>query len=328
MSLESFQHWLPTQPYNAKGQVRTVGIELEFSSITHAQTSEAVARWAGQPVHYDSLVQAVVKHPDLGKFEIEVDWRYLKETAHEQQITEGSDNWVKLLREVARLMVPVEVVAPPIPMTQLPQLEGLIDQLRLAGAQGTGDSPIAAYGLHLNPEVPDMTAEAILPYLKAFALLQWWLEEKHHVDVTRRLSPYVHLYPDAFLYLVLRYPQTPSMDQLLDDYFEHNPTRNRALDMWPIFAEYAPEKVEALMHEPLIKARPTFHYRLPNCEIDRPSWHLWNEWSAWLVLERLANEPSSLERLTNKFFSGKRPFLGVNKRLWIKTIDEWLNDRS
>lgn len=317
--------WLPPVIDSVKGEPRTVGIELEFSGITHAQTTNAVAAWAGQPADYHSLVEAVVKHPELGEFEVEVDWRYLKESAQEQQITEGSESWVKLLRQVARLVVPVEVVAPPVALTQLPRLEELILQLRAAGAQGTGDSPIAAYGLHLNPEVPELSAAAITPYLQAFALLQWWLEEQHHVDVTRRLSPYVHLYPETFLDVVLSYRQPPSMSRLLNDYYEHNPTRNRALDLWPLFAEYAPERVEALMHEPLIKARPTFHYRLPNCEVDRSGWRLWNEWERWLVVERLAADPDSLRQLSDRFFSLKRPLLGVSKSHWIKTIEQWLN---
>lgn len=319
--------WLPPITTNADGRPRTVGIELEFSGITHAQTTNAVAAWTGQTAEYQSLVEATVHHPELGKFEIEVDWRYLKEAAQEQQITEGSDNWVKLLRQVARLVVPVEVVAPPITLSQLPLLEGLITQLRTAGAQGTGESPLAAYGLHLNPEVPALSSAAITPYLQAFVLLQWWLEERHHVDMTRRLSPYVHLYPEAFMDVVLSYRQPPCMDHLLQDYFAHNPTRNRALDLWPIFAEYAPERVETLMHEPLIKARPTFHYRLPNCEVDRPDWQLWHEWERWLVVERLAADADSLRHLTERFFSLKRPLLGVSKSHWIDVVTQWLKSQ-
>jgi hypothetical protein len=322
------QAWLPPITHNARGAPRTVGIELEFTGLSHAQTTAAVAAWAGTEATFQSLVQATVKHPELGEFEIEVDWRYLKEEAQEQQITEGSESWVKFLRQAARLLVPVEVVAPPIGVDQLPQLEGLVNSLRGAGAQGTEDSPLAAYGLHINAEVPAVTAEAVLPYLQAFCLLQWWLVEHHQVDVTRRLSPWVHLYPDAYLHLVLGYWETPSLDQMITDYHEHNPTRNRALDMWPLFAHYDGERVDQLMHEPLIKARPTFHYRLPNCNVDKPDWHLWQEWQAWLAIERLAADDAARQRLIGVFFSVKRPWLGVHKKQWIETIDQWLKDPS
>lgn len=316
--------WLPPIANTTEGRLRRVGIELEFAGITHTETTDVVAAWAEQPAKYHSLVEAVVEHDSLGEFEIEVDWRYLKQLAQEQQIAEGSEGWVKLLREAARLIVPIEVVAPPIALDQLPQLEFLIDKLRQAGAQGTRDSPISAYGLHINAEIPALTAEVVTPYIQAFVLMQWWLVEKHQVDLTRRLSTYIGLYPDAYVNLVLGYTRAPSMDRLVEDYFQHNPTRNRALDMWPLFAECAPDKVEDLMHEPLIKPRPAFHYRLPNCDIDEPHWRLWNEWQAWLALEKLASDADGLRRLIDKYFSVKRPWLGVNKHRWTKIIEQWL----
>ena len=316
--------WLPPIVNNSQGKARTVGIELEFTGLSHGRTTEVLAGWASQKATHRSLVEARVLHEPLGEFAVEVDWRYLKETAQEQQITEGSEAWVRLLREAARLIVPVEVIGPPIAIRDLPQLESLVQCLRQAGAQGTGDSPIAAYGLHINPEVPELSADAVTPYLQAFALLQWWLVARHQVDMTRRLSTYVHLYSEDYLDKVLRYQVPPTMERLLDDYFEHNPTRNRALDLWPLFAEYAPDRVKELMDEPLIKARPTFHYRLPNCEIDRPTWRLEDEWNAWLVVEKLAADTDSLQQMTSRYFSAKRPLLGINKRHWIKSMDEWV----
>ncbi len=316
--------WLPPTPENSHGRVRTVGIELEFSGINHTEATEAVARWAGRAADYESLVESAVEHDVLGKFQVEVDWRYLKQAAHEQQISETSENWVKFLRQAARLLVPVEVITPPIAATELPQLEQLIDALRATGAEGTGESPIAAYGLHINTEIPALTAEVLTPYIQSFALLQWWLMERHQVDITRRLTTYIDPYPDHYLNLVLAYRHTPTMDQLLDDYFAHNPTRNRALDLWPLFAEYAPQRVEALMHEPLIKPRPAFHYRLPNCDIDRPDWSLWNEWQSWLALERLATNHKRRQQLTEQFFTAQRPWLGVNKQRWVATVEQFM----
>lgn len=316
--------WLPPIVNTRAGQARKVGIELEFTGISHGRTTRALESWAQQDAVHQSLVEARVTHRTLGEFAIEVDWRYLKETAQEQQITEGSEAWVRLLKEAARLVVPIEVIAPPLAIRDLPQLEALVECLRQAGAQGTGDSPIAAYGLHLNAEVPELSTDAITPYLQAFALLQWWLVARHQVDMTRRLSTYVHLYSEDYLDKVLRYPAPPPMDQLLADYFAYNPSRNRALDLWPLFAEYAPDKVNELLDEPLIKARPTFHYRLPNCEIDRPTWRLEDEWGAWLVVEKLAADIDSLQQLTSRYFSAKRPLFGINKRHWIKTMDEWV----
>lgn len=314
--------WQPPIANTTAGVPRRVGVELEFSGLSFGATARAVADWAGTEPDYQSLVEAKIEHPQLGIFGIEVDWLYLQEQAREQKVAEGSDSWVKLLRQAARLTVPVEVVAPPVAVADLPQLELLIRHLRAAGATGT-DSPIAAFGLQFNPEVPALTSEAITPYIRAFALMEWWLVKQHEVDITRRLSPYVDTWPEHYLDRVLNYHSPPSMEQLLQDYFDHNPTRNRALDLWPLFAEYAPERVEELMHEPHIKARPTFHYRLPNCAIDRPDWQLWHEWRVWLTVERLATEPEAVEQLASDFYRCKRPWLGVSKHQWIERIDTW-----
>jgi hypothetical protein len=44
----------------------------------------------------------------------------------------------------------------------------------------------------------------------------------------------------------------------------------------------------------LVKARPAFHYRLPNCEIDDPDWRIARDWNYWIEVEKLANDPDKL----------------------------------
>jgi hypothetical protein len=45
-----------------------------------------------------------------------------------------------------------------------------------------------------------------------------------------------------------------------------------------------------------VRPRPTFHYRLPNCLVDDPSWSFALEWNRWVEVERLAEDPVRLAR--------------------------------
>ena len=86
----------------------------------------------------------------------------------------------------------------------------------------------------------------------------------------------------------------PTLDTLIDDYLADNPTRNRALDLLPLFAFVDEARVRRAVQDPLVKARPTFHYRLPNSEIHRPDWDFAGAWNDWLQVERLAADDARL----------------------------------
>jgi hypothetical protein len=167
----------------------------------------------------------------------------------------------------------------------------------------------------------------LLAYIKAFAVLQWWLVEAHDVDMTRKLSPYINLYPEAYLKAVLSRSEA-AMDAVFDDYLKHNPSRNRALDLLPLLAEIDSERVRSVVDDPKIKARPAFHYRLPNCHIERADWSLIPAWDRWCLVERLAHQPSDLDELGAAFHDLDRPLFGVSRKAWQKFVDRWLKDRG
>jgi hypothetical protein len=70
----------------------------------------------------------------------------------------------------------------------------------------------------------------------------------------------------------------------------------------------------------LIKPRPAWHYRLPNCLIDDPEWSLARPWSEWVTIERLAADPDRLlprARARADDSSGFRRWTSsVLRRLW------------
>jgi len=269
---------------------------------------------------YSSTAQQTIVVEDLGEFGIELDWEYLKQAA---KADDPNTQSLELLRDLATPFVPVEIVCPPIPVNKLDCLDTLIDRLHQAGARGTHDSLMSAFGVHINAELPALDATTIHNYLRAYCLLQWWFVKAHDVDFSRRLTPFIDLFPDAYLKQVLE-SETPDLAEIIDTYLEHNPTRNRALDMLPLFAELDADRVAATVQDSRIKARPTFHYRLPNCQLGEPGWSLANSWNLWWLVEELANRPGDLESLALKFLARWRPILGLDHGEWIRTIEPWL----
>jgi hypothetical protein len=316
---------LPPRLANAQGETRRVGFELEFSGISLDQTVAAVSSALGGEVISATRAESQLKVADLGSFNIELDWAYLKRKAGEVNGEDGE--WLEHLSNAAALLVPVEVVCPPIPITQLERLNPLIQALREAGAQGTEESLIAAYGVHINAEIPGLDAATLFDYIRAFALLQWWLVDLHEVDIARRISPYIDLYPDSYLARLLARAQA-SMEEIFEDYLDFNDTRNRALDLLPILAQADEARVRARVDDPKIKARPAFHYRLPNCHIERPDWSLATPWRLWCVVEQLAARRDALDELAAAFRAADRPIIGVSRSDWIDYIDQWLKDHE
>lgn len=309
------------------GSFRAVGFELEFSGISLDEAAEAVASaLEGEPESESSAQRVIQTHP-FGEFIIELDWDFLKRKASETGPGQEGGEWLEPLSQAAALFVPVEVVCPPIPVTDLPALTPMVDGLRAAGAVGTEESLIAAYGVHINTEAPRLDADMLFSYLRAFAILQWWLVDAHEVNATRKVSPYIDLYPQAYLRQVLsRFEST--MTQIFDDYLEHNASRNRALDLLPMLAEIDSDRVRKAVDDPKIKARPAFHYRLPNCHIERPDWSLAGAWNTWCVVERLAARADDLDALADEFLAADRPILGVGRGNWVEFVDRWLKDHA
>lgn len=318
---------LPAQHKTAKGAPRRVGFELEFTGLTLEDAAQCVQSTFGGKIEHSTAAELLAHSDSFGKFTIELDWSYLKRKASEAKQQDDGHEWVELLQQGALSIVPLEIICPPVSITQLSQLDQLIPCLRQAGAQGTDSSVLAAFGVHINPELPNLDVSTIERFVKAFALLQWWLVEAHQVDVTRKLSPYVNLYPEDYIYQLLS-QSYPDLDALTDHYLEHNPTRNRALDLLPLLTEINRNRVLTKVDDQLINPRPTFHYRLPDCQIEDENWSLANSWNLWCVVERLAADPQAIDQLSKKFIQMTRPLIGVNREAWCKEVSQWLVDRE
>ncbi len=287
------------------GDLRRVGLELEVASIPPQAMGEAVTAVLGGTIEHESAFLSRVRGTDLGDFNIELDASILRDRRYQEALAEvgidighgnARDNIEELMSRIAGLVVPRELVGPPIPWTEFARLDEIRLRLHEAGAKGTHSSPFYAFGLQLNIEAASLDAGYLLAMLRAFLLKYDWLLERSDVDLARRISPYVQSYPEDYVAHVLDPDYQPDLTTLIDDFLYYTPTRNRPLDMLPLFAHIDEERVMAApVEKELIKPRPAFHYRLPNCLIDEPDWNLSVPWNDWIVVERLAGDPAALK---------------------------------
>ncbi len=295
----------PPWTNNSEGGERRVGVEMEMAGIEPEVMAKAVTATLGGRVERESAFSTRVVDTELGDFEIELDANLLTSRKYQQHLSElgieigegeTRENVEALISRVAGLVVPLELVGPPIPWSKLERLDAIRKKLHKAGARGTHGSPFYAFGLHLNIETASLKAEYLLAMLRAFLLKYDWLLERSDIDLARRISPYIHPYPEDYVVHVMQGKYRPSIRRLIDDFLEFTPTRNRPLDMLPLFAHIDRKRVMAAdVETELIKPRPAFHYRLPNCLIDEPDWSLAKPWNDWLEVERLAADPEALE---------------------------------
>lgn len=288
---------LPPRLYTRDRRVRRVGVEIEFGGVSLADATKIlVERTRGRARSVHPHVAEV--HTDHGVYRVEFDSSFFKKKKYAVYLeTLGlGRGFETALRKLGELVIPFEIVTPPIPMTELDKVELIRADLYDLAATGATTSLIHAFGLQFNPEVPDERPETLLNYLRAFLLLYPRLKAECHIPVARQFAPYVQAFSGRFHDFFLRPGYHPDLDTLIVDYLRLNPTRNRPLDLLPLFKYLRPEIVAAypVEHE-LVKARPTFHYRLPNSQVDNPRWSIAQEWNRWVEIEHLADNSERLQ---------------------------------
>jgi hypothetical protein len=280
-----------TPPDDAHGAPRRVGVEIEFGGLTEAEVAGIAADdLGGRSVDHGDY-RHTVENSGLGRLEVVLDtaWRKAGDTA-----------LVERGLELGRAVVPVEIVTEPILPARLPRLDALLAVLRDRGATGSRDGLLLGFGVHLNVAVTDMTAPAILPTVRAFALLEDQLRAADPIDPSRRLLPFVDPYPRALVdALAAEEAGGWSLDRLAATYLELSPSRNRALDLLPILREHDAGPVETALGAAAeaVGARPAYHFRLPDSRLDEPGWSLALGWNQWCHVEAVASDAALLETL-------------------------------
>jgi hypothetical protein len=316
----------PPEPHNPDGEVRRVGVEIEFAGLPPRDTAELVRDCFGGRVEAISAHRMKVCETRWGDFGIELDTQY----AHPDEAVlyagpRDDTEWERhrhrmridfhtrtreLIGDVVTGLVPTEIVCPPVPWNELEELDALFVALGRRGAKGTDESLLYGFGLHLNPEVSSLEVSDILDHLRAYLLSAQWLREQIDVDITREVLPHANPFPKLYALRILDPDYAPDIDTMIADYLEFNPTRNRELDMFPLFAHLRPDYPHELFRNKLVKARPTFHYRLPDARLSDPEWGSAVEWNRWLAVEKLAADKSALtDRAAGYLARHRRPWL-------------------
>ncbi|WP_148254549.1 amidoligase family protein [Aidingimonas lacisalsi] len=307
----------PPCPSSRDDRPRRVGVEIEFAGMLPQDAAQLVHDLFGGHIDLISPHRLRVTDTRWGEFAIELDAQYAHpDSKVVDKPAKGDDEWNhqrhqmrvdlhnrtrELIGDVVAGLVPTEIVCPPVPWNELGELDALFDGLRHHGAKGTDASLLYGFGLHLNPEVPSTDVASLLAHLRSYLLLAEWLRDQIDIDITREVLPHANPFPKSYAIKVLDPDYAPTLDTLIDDYLEDNNTRNRELDLLPLFAHLRPNHPHRLFHDGLVKPRPTFHYRLPNAQLSTPDWGSVIEWNRWLEVERLAADLPCLEAHSREY---------------------------
>lgn len=298
-------------PTSALGQSdgRKVGVEIEFGGVGTLETARIVHDRLGGSIDGATPYAATVRDTRIGDVSVELDWSWMQKAGDDGGII---DQTKEILADLGRDVVPTEIVAPPLEADRLGELDCLVRGLAENGAKGTRAGLLNGFGLHLNPEVweADLDAGTLLRVLQAYLLMSPSLRRDIQVDFTRSILPFVAAFGNDYMRHVIDPAYDPTMDRLIDDYIRFNPTRNRELDMLPLFAHIDSGRVRGRLHDQKISARPTFHWRLPNADLENPNWSVSHEWERWLTVEKLALDDDRLgKRIADWASERARPWL-------------------
>lgn len=293
----------PPMSRTAEGKPRHVGIEIEFAGLEGPEAAQIVSALMGGSITEEDPHRFKVEGSDLGDVTLELDTQYVHASNDaESKLVEGAR---KALGDIAQIVVPYELITEPLTFDQLPKLDAVTEALRDAGAKGTSQNPVYAFGLHLNPEAGSLEPDYLVSILGAFALLNEEIRKEIRPDASRNLMGWAARHDDDFVRKLLTPGYEPTLDELIRDYVEANPGRNYDLDMLPLFAEAAPDLMKELVGDMLSKPRPAFHYRLPDCRIDETGWTVATDWNRWVRVERLAADKEQLARLAARYLDGE-----------------------
>jgi len=311
----------PPVLHNERGEVRTVGVEIEFVGPSAEKTIQALQQALGGRLIEVDPHSFALKDSAIGDLTVELDSRILHPG---KSGSSGGGGLKGVLPKLAALfgfaasyLVPCELVTAPTPIDRLQELDRVLDILRKLGARGTQDAPFYAFGLHFNPEIPRQDAETLTAFMKSFMLLNPWLRREVSPDRTRHLLGFADPFPTDYVRMVVSPDYWPDIPRFIDDYLAANPTRNRDLDLLPLLHHLGQERVRAALPNEKINGRPTFHYRLPDARVSDPGWSIAPDWNRWVAVERLASNREKLDMVGHTYLG----FLGEDKS-WANVVEQ------
>ena len=320
----------PPRKLNFEGKRRRVGIEIEFAAMSARSAAATIADRFGGQVRELSKHRFKVDTPVLGTFEAELDSRFAHPDAYPTLAANLEGEWIAEVRklvseffgDVGSLVIPCEIVAPPLEIERVAELDALLEDLRRRGAQGTSASLFYAFGVHLNPDIASTEPDWLLRVLKASIVLSDWLRAVMEIDLSRELTGFATQFPADYCDKVLAKNYAPNQRQLIEDYLAHNPTRDRELDLLPLFCWLDEGLVRSHLPAEKIGRRPTFHFRLPNAALEQPRWSVAREWNRWILIEQLAEDAELLTQMGEAYQENNA---SMEAKDWAMMSSEWLS---
>lgn len=320
---------------NHEGKLRHVGFELEFSNIDIQKTLKVLE---------DSFAFSIKKvnpyfyklDSPYGEFILELDFELLtqqklqtsaKKLSKQYGLKISQKDIEKVEAFIAQLskdIVPYEISTPPLPFDKIDLVDEMVTQLSQNNAKGTKHKLYYAFGLHINVELISLDIKSILNYLRAYCVLQDFINKDAKIDLARKISPFIDNFKTEYIQFIMADNYEPSVQEFIDDYIQFNPTRNRSLDMLPILAFLDEQQVRKYLPDEKIKARPAFHYRLSNSRIGETHWQVSQEWNRWNLVEELANTPLDLKSLCTSYEEHLNNL--INLTTWEEKVRIWLEN--
>ena len=314
---------LPPTIHNPSGQIRKAGFEIEFTGLRPLEAASIVVRLFGGHAKEIDQYETIVTDTRYGKFSIYLDALYLRKDSKEY-IFKDQEIFKDLIYSLSELVVPYEIVTPPVPFDSLQKIEDLRLALKDAGALGTRASIFYAFGMHINIETPSFDHHKIADILRAFVLLQDYIADRIDVDLTRKLTWFIEPFDKEYIEHLLK-KKYENFEEFALDYIFYNPTRNRALDLLPLLV-YIDDSLRKHLPPQKLSARPAFHYRLPNSRIDEDEWSVAFEFNQWSLVERVASDKEKLRDLIDEYFDFMQSPFWLFKELWVERVEKWLEE--
>jgi hypothetical protein len=320
---------------NYKDKIRHVGFEIEFSNIDLKKILEVFQREFNFEIKKENnyFYKLGSKY---GDFVLELDFELLtkqklQSSAKELSKIIGIDidkEDISLLEDfigkLSKDIVPYEISTPPLPLDEIDIIDNIVKKLSINNAKGTTYKIYYAFGLHINIEVISLEVKSLLSYLRAYVILQDFINKDAKVDLARKATPFIDNFKSEYIQYILDDNYNPTEKVFIKDYIRFNPTRNRSLDMLPILGFMDESTVRTLLPDEKIKPRPAFHYRLSNSMIGSSNWRVSNEWNRWILVENLANDEKSLVFLSKEY--NKYLDRLINLDSWEQRIEKWIKN--
>ncbi|MEM1343516.1 MAG: amidoligase family protein [Pseudomonadota bacterium] len=276
-----------------------VGVEIEFAGLEVAQAAALAAQALGGRVEHQGTHLASVEGSAIGRIRFELDTRYAKEPEDPGALDQALDDLAlrESVADALSVVVPVELITEPLDAAALTHLDTALDALAQAGATGTKDGALSAFGMHLNVALDPPEPARAIRIAAAYAFVEPWLRTEMAIDLTRRATPFVDPYPQAFVRALARACREgqPGLARFIALYGAWNPSRNRGLDLWPLLGHLDPDATQAALGAPAKGARPAFHYRLPDSLLGQPGWSPQTDLTRWRAVERIADDPTRFQ---------------------------------